>query len=76
MLLPQYSFRRSRYFDQSLISEVARIHDPTQRIGEDVGIVAVVVPTYKLFKVPERLEKGRCMSIKVRFLGDKRSRAN
>ncbi len=38
MLLLQYSFRVSRGVDQSLISEFSRIHDPTQRIGEDVGI--------------------------------------
>ena len=67
MLLLQFSYRISRGFDQSLISELARIHDPTQRIGEDVGIVAVVVPPFKLFKVPERLEKGRCMSRVVIF---------
>ncbi len=45
MLLLQFSYRISRGFDQSLISEFARIHDPTQHIGKDVGIVACCCAT-------------------------------
>ena len=50
MLLFQYSFRVSRGVDQTLISEFTRIHDPTQRIGEDVGIVAGCCATIQVLQ--------------------------